>query len=115
MEARAVARFQRYGARKVAQVLGQLRGKSLWQAEQMLPALPRAAAGMVAKTVRSAAANLNMSAGRKVDPKTVRIARCWVDRGPTRHLQRVMPAPMGRAMTFRRKTCHVTVVVESEG
>ncbi len=26
-------------------------------------------------------------------------------------MKRVLPAPMGRAMTFKRKVCHLTVTV----
>lgn len=114
MDAIAHARFQRYGRRKVAQVLDQLRGKSVWQVEQMLPHIPRAAVGFVSKTVHSAAANLSVRAGRKLDPKEVRVASAWVGQGPMKQMRRVMPAPQGRAMSFRRKVCHLTIVVSAE-
>ena len=113
MEAIAKAKFQRFGRRKVAQVLDQVRGKSLWDAFQILPEVPRAAASMVTKTIRSAAANLDVQAGKKLDPKGVTISQAWVGQGPMSQLKRVLPAPMGRAMTFKRKMCHLTVVVAS--
>lgn len=114
MEATAHARFQRFGARKVAQVLSQIRGKSLLNAEQVLPAIPRVAADMVAKTVRSAAANLSVRAGKKLAPEQVYIKQAWVGQGPMLQMKRVMPAPQGRAMQFKRKVCHLTVVVSDE-
>jgi len=117
MEATAHARFQRFGARKVAQVLQEIRGKSVLQAEQMLPMIPRACGGMIAKAVRSAAANLTIKArraGKNLVPERVYIKSCWAGRGPMGNMRRVMPAPMGRANTFRRKVCHLTVVVSDE-
>ncbi|MBI5200561.1 MAG: 50S ribosomal protein L22 [Elusimicrobia bacterium] len=114
MEATAHARFQRFGARKVAQTLEQIRGKSVLNAEQLLPNIPRVAAVMISKTVRSAAANLNVRAGRKLAPESVFIKQVWVGQGPMSNMKRVLPAPMGRAMQFKRKVCHLTVVVTDE-
>lgn len=117
MEAIAYARFQRFGTRKVGQVLREIRGKSVLEAEQLLPNLPRACAVMVEKTVKSAAANLAIKAnraGRQLVPAQVFIKQCWSDMGPMGHMKRVMPGPQGRANTFRRKVCHLTVVVSDE-
>lgn len=117
MEATARARFQRFGARKVAQVLDEIRGKSVLETEQLLPMIPRAAGRMIEKTVRSAAANLTIKAvrsGKTLVPAQVYIKSCWASRGPMGQMRRVRPAPMGRAMTFRRKVCHLTVVVSDE-
>ena len=117
MEAIAHARFQRFGTRKVAQTLKEIRGKSVLEAEQILPMIPRVAGTMIAKTVRSAAANLTIKAnraGKTLVPEKVYIKECWSDMGPMGHMKRVMPAPMGRANTFRRKVCHLTVVVSDE-
>ncbi len=111
MEATAHARFQRFGARKVAQVLDQVRGKSLQNAQDILPIVPRAATTVVSKTIKSAAANLNVRAGRKLEPREVFITQAWVGQGPMGQFKRVLPAPMGRAMTFKRKVCHITVIV----
>jgi len=117
MEATAYSRFQRYGTRKVAQVLKEIRGKSVLEAEQILPMVPRACAVMIDKAVKSAAANLAIKAGRAgrtLVPAQVYIKQCWSDMGPMGHMKRVMPGPMGRANTFRRKVCHLTVVVSDE-
>jgi large subunit ribosomal protein L22 len=117
MEATAHARFQRYGTRKVAQVLREIRGKSVLEAERILPMIPRICSGMIVKAVRSAAANLvtqSAKAGRPVDPEKVYIKSCWSTMGPMGHMKRMLPAPQGRAYTFRRKVCHLTVVVSDE-
>ncbi len=117
MEATAYARFQRFGTRKVAQVLSEIRGKSVLQAEQILPMVPRACNTMIAKALRSAAANLTIKAnraGKTLVPAQVYVKSCWATMGPMGPMKRVMPAPQGRAMTFKRKVCHLTVTVSDE-
>ncbi len=117
MEATAHARFQRFGTRKVAQVLKEIRGKSVLQAEELLPMIPRICGQMIEKTVKSAAANLVIKAGRAgktLVPAQVYVKECWSTMGPMGQMKRVMPAPQGRAMTFKRKVCHLTVVVSDE-
>jgi len=117
MEATAHARFQRYGTRKVAQVLKEIRGKSVIEAERLLPMIPRVCSVMIAKALRSAAANLvtqSTKAGRPVTPEKVYIKSCWSTMGPMGQMKRMLPAPQGRAYTFKRKVCHLTVVVSDE-
>ena len=117
MEATAHARFQRAGTRKVGQVLREIRGKSVLQVQQMLPMFARACLPIVSKTVQSAAANLTVKAGRQgytLVPENVFIKACWSTMGPSGQMKRVKPAPMGRAMTFKRKVCHLTVTVSDE-
>jgi large subunit ribosomal protein L22 len=115
MEATAHARFQRYGTRKVAQVLREIRGKTVFEAERYLPMVARVCSTMIAKTVRSA--NLvtqSAKAGHTIDPQKVYIKSCWSTMGPMGNMKRMLPAPQGRAYTFKRKVCHVTVVVSDE-
>ena len=117
MEATAHARFQRFGTRKVAQVLREIRGKTVFEAERVLPMIPRVCSRMINKAVRSAAANLMTQAakaGRPVDPEKVYIKSAWSTMGPMGHMKRMLPAPQGRAYTFKRKVCHLTVVVSDE-
>lgn len=114
MEATAHGRFQRYGARKVNQVLNEIRGKAVLDAEQILPNIPRISGSMVAHIVRSAAANLASKAarqGKPLAPEKVYIKSCWATIGPLSAMKRVNPGPQGRALTIHRKICHVTVVV----
>ena len=117
MEAIAHARFQRFGTRKVAQVLAEIRGKTVLEVEQTLPMIPRICGTMIGKAIRSAAANLTIKAnraGKQIEPEKVYIKECWSDMGPMGQMKRVMPAPMGRANTFKRKVSHLTVVVSDE-
>ena len=114
MDAIAHARFQRYGVRKVAQVLEQIRGKSIRTAEQLLPLIPRRCNELVSKTLHCAAANLQVQLGKKVEPGLMYVKAAWVGQGPMGQMKRVLPAPMGRAMTFKRKVCHLTMIVSDE-
>ena len=117
MEAIAHARFQRFGNRKVSQVLKEIRGKSVLEAEQILPTIPRICGRMIEKALHSAAHNLSIKAGRagkSLVPQNVFVKECWSTMGPMGQMKRVMPAPMGRANTFKRKVCHLTVVVSDE-
>ena len=98
-------------------MLSEIRGKSVLEAEQILPSIPRACGRMVGKTLHSAAHNLSVKAGRAgktLKAESVYVKSCWAALGPMGQLKRVMPAPQGRAMTFKRKVCHLTVVVSDE-
>ncbi|OIO11179.1 MAG: hypothetical protein AUJ52_02555 [Elusimicrobia bacterium CG1_02_63_36] len=114
MEAIAHARFQRYGYRKVALVLDQIRGKSLDKAEYILPSVRLRATELVTKTLKSAASNLRVKAGKKLDSNGIFVTQAWVGIGPMGHMRRVRPAPMGRAMTVKKKVCHLTMVVSDQ-
>jgi len=111
MEAICKLRYQRYGRRKVGQLLDQIRGKSLFQAEQILASIPMKATGLVRDAVKSAGANLSVKLGRKLDIRTVWVTTAFADQGPMKMLRRVQPGPQGRAMPFKRKMCHITVAV----
>ncbi|MDA8244637.1 MAG: uL22 family ribosomal protein [Elusimicrobia bacterium] len=111
MDAKCHLKYQRYGRRKVAQLLDQVRGKSLYEAQYILAALPRRATDVVGKAIKSAGANLSVKLGRKLDLKQVWVTECFSDQGPMKFLRRVQPGPQGRAMPFKRKMCHISVVV----
>jgi len=111
MEAVSKSKFQRYGRRKVGQVLDQVRGKNVLAAEQVISLLPRRCGTMVKKTIHAAAANLSVKQGKKLDPASVWVKEAYADQGPMQQLKRVQPGPQGRAMPYKRKMCHVTVVV----
>ncbi len=108
MQAVAHSKFARYSYRKVGQVLKLIRGKSVSKAMEMLPWVPRISRVLVEKTLKSALAN----AGKGVNPAQVRVAKAWVNHGPA--LKRVMPKAMGSRALFKRKTCHLTIVVSDE-
>lgn len=111
MEAKCDLKYQRFGRRKVAQLLDAVRGKSLWEAQYILASVPRIATDIVGKAIQSAGANLSVKLGRKLDLKQVWVVECFADQGPMKFLRRVQPGPQGRAMPFKRKMCHIHVAV----
>jgi large subunit ribosomal protein L22 len=108
MEATAHSTFARYSYRKVGQVLRLIRGKSVSEAMGMLPWIPRISKVLVEKTLKSAMSN----AGPGMNPDQFRVARTWVNHGPS--LKRVMPKAMGSRAMFKRKTCHLTIILSDE-
>lgn len=114
MEAKCVSKFQRYGTRKVSQVLDQIRGKDVKTAESILPLIPRRAAELVQKAVHSAASNLQVKLGDKLDFNKIYIVEAFSDQGPMNHLRRFHAGPQGRAMPYKKSSCHLTVVVSDE-
>lgn len=111
MEAIARSRFQRESPRKVAQVLGSIRGKSYRDAQHLLPVISKGCAVMVGKTLKSAYANLLVRLGKPLEPEQAWVRSCWVGQGPMKGLKRIQPGPQGRAMPYKRKMCHLTIIV----
>ena len=77
----------------------------------MLHFTPKIAAVPIEKTIRSAVANLgNLEEGQRLDLDEIYITDAFVDQGPT--LKRFRPMSMGRAGRIRKRTAHLTIVIE---
>ncbi|BBZ57869.1 50S ribosomal protein L22 [Mycolicibacterium phocaicum] len=107
--ASAKARFVRVSASKARRVIDLVRGKSVEEALDILRWAPQAASEPVAKVIASAAANAQNNEG--LDPTTLVVATVFADEGPT--AKRIRPRAQGRAYRIRKRTSHITVVVES--
>jgi large subunit ribosomal protein L22 len=107
--AKAVARFVRVSPTKARRVIDLVRGKSVAEALDILRWAPQAASEPVAKVIASAAANAQNNA--RLDPATLVVATVHADEGPT--AKRIRPRAQGRAYRIRRRTSHITVIVES--
>ena len=107
--ATAIARFVRVSPRKARRVIDLVRGRSVADALDILRWAPQAASAPVAKVIASAAANAQNNNG--LDPATLVVATVYADEGPT--AKRIRPRAQGRAFRIRRRTSHITVVVES--
>ena len=113
MEAVAKTKYVRMSPRKMRQVLKLVNGLNVEQALNVLHYTQKAAAEPIAKTIKSAFANLgNMEEGERIDMKDVYIKNAYVDGGPT--LKRFRPMSMGRAGRIRKRTSHITIVVEDQ-
>jgi large subunit ribosomal protein L22 len=116
MESRAIARQVGMSPRKVRLVVDQIRGKSVNEAYAILQFSKKNAAEPVGKTLRSAVANAQekaMNNDETLDVDELFIREVFVDEGPT--LRRWRAAAQGRAAPRRRRTSHITVVVDTKG
>ncbi|MDZ4266003.1 MAG: 50S ribosomal protein L22 [Mycobacterium sp.] len=107
--ATAVARHVGISASKARRVIDLVRGKSVEQALDILRWAPQQASDPVAKVIASAAANAQNNDG--LDPTTLVVATIHADEGPT--AKRIRPRAQGRAFRIRKRTSHITVIVES--
>jgi large subunit ribosomal protein L22 len=105
----AKARFVSVSPTKARRVIDLVRGKSVSEALDILRWAPQAASEPVAKVIASAAANAQNNDG--LDPATLVVASAYADEGPT--AKRVRPRAQGRAFRIRKRTSHITVVLES--
>jgi large subunit ribosomal protein L22 len=105
----AKARFVRISPTKARRVIDLVRGKSVEDALNILRWAPQAASEPVAKVIASAAANAQNNEG--LDPSTLVVATVYADEGPT--AKRIRPRAQGRAFRIRKRTSHITVIVES--
>ena len=112
MEARALVRGISMSPRKMRVVANLVRGKAVEQAVGLLDLLPKAAARIISKAVKSAAANAEERSGGDVSVEDLKIAVITVDGGPIN--KRWMPRSMGRANRINHRTSHLTVVVSDE-
>jgi large subunit ribosomal protein L22 len=94
---------------KARRVIDLVRGKSVTEALDILRWAPQAASEPVAKVIASAAANAQNNDG--LDPATLVVATVYADGGPT--AKRIRPRAQGRAYRIRKRTSHITVIVES--
>lgn len=114
MKARAIARNVGISARKVRLVVDQIRGKSVNEAYALLQFSKKNAAEPVGKTLRSAVANAQVKSqdeGTMVDADDLVVAEAYVDEGAT--LKRWRARAQGRASPIRKRTSHITVVVDT--
>jgi len=117
MEATASAKYLRGSAQKARLVIDLIRGKDVNQALAILRFSKKRAARGVEKCMRSAIANANEAAEKanvSIDPDDLWVRTAFVDRGPTKNLRRVRPAPQGRAYREQRHFCHVTISLSND-
>ena len=107
--ASAVAKYVHVSASKARRVINLVRGKSVEEALDILRWAPQAASEPVAKVIASAAANAQNNNG--LDPRSLVVATVYADEGPT--AKRIKPRAQGRAYRIRKRTSHITVIVES--
>jgi large subunit ribosomal protein L22 len=110
---RATHRHAHLTARKARLVAELLRGLSVNRALELLEFAPQRAASMYLKVVKSATANAAQD--EAVNVNRLVISECYADDGPLLQGRiRWRPGPQGRAMPYRKRTSHLTVVVQEK-
>lgn len=115
MEGKARARYVRMSPRKARLVIDQIRGRPVNEAYAILQFSKKAAADPIDKTLRSAVANAQQRAsarGELLDVDELFVREAYVDGGAV--LKRWRAAAMGRAVPIRKRTSHITIVVETK-
>ncbi|ETD33629.1 MULTISPECIES: 50S ribosomal protein L22 [Actinomycetes] len=107
--AKATAKFVRVTPMKARRVIDLVRGKNVDEALDILQFAPQAASEPVAKVLASAVANAENNLD--LDRRTLVVSQAFADEGPT--MKRFRPRAQGRAFRIRKRTSHITVVVES--
>ena len=115
MAATARARYVRVAPMKARRVVELIRGLPVDDALDVLRFAPQDASEQIGKVLHSAIANAEHTAHERsqhVDTDALFVSEAYVDEGPT--LKRFRPRAQGRAYRIRKRTSHITVVVETE-
>ena len=108
MEVSAVAKYVRVSPSKVKRVTDLIKGKQVEEAIKILNFTRIGNARKVKKVLKSAMANAQNNFG--LASNTLYVKRAFVDKGSI--LKRMKPRARGRADMIRRRTSHITVVLE---
>ncbi|MFP4257725.1 MAG: 50S ribosomal protein L22 [Desulfovermiculus sp.] len=108
MEVKARARYIRVSPRKTRLVADNIRSKPVENALNILKFTDKKPAQALYKVLYSAVANAENSSSLDVD--SLYVKQVYVDEGPT--WKRIKPRAMGRATRIRKRTSHITVIVD---
>ncbi|MBM4157793.1 MAG: 50S ribosomal protein L22 [Ignavibacteria bacterium] len=111
MEAQAKVKYITTSPRKMRLVVDLIRNKNVEDAYAILKNNKKHPAKTIEKALKSAYSNLiNKLDKGKISESDVIIKEAFVDGGPV--LKRMLPAPQGRAYRIRKRSAHLTLIVE---
>ncbi len=111
MEAKAIKRWESSSPRKMRLVVDLIRNKSVEQGIAILRYSKKHSAKVVEKTLKSAYSNLmNALDSGRIGQDEVIVKEAYVNGGPS--MKRMLPAPQGRAYRIRKRSSHLTIIVE---
>ena len=105
---RAVAKYVRVSPRKAQIVVDLIRGKKVDDALAILMYTPKSAAPVVEKLLNSAIANAENNL--ELDRGSLYVAEVYANQGPT--LKRYWARSHGRADMIKKRTSHITIVLD---
>jgi large subunit ribosomal protein L22 len=111
MVSQAIFKYAKTSPKKVRLILDLIRGSAVEEAFTVLASLRRRPAPIIAKLLKSAVANA--SEKNHTDTETLYIKEAYASGGPM--LKRFRPRAMGRAYPRKRRTSHITIVLEERG
>ncbi len=113
MEAKATHKYIGSSPRKMRLVIDLIRGKSVEKALEILHFHPKHASKDAEKVLRSAVSNyLNKNEDSRNDANGLYVKTAFVNQGPA--LKRILPAPMGRAYRIKKRSNHLTIIVDTK-
>ena len=89
-------------------VIDLIRGLNVQDAKAVLMNTPNGATEPVSKVLNSAVANAENNMNLSAD--TLFVAEAFADQGPT--LKRFRPRAQGRASRIRKRTSHITIILD---
>jgi len=110
MEVKAISKDTGISPRKVRLLVDMVRGKRVEEALSLLKFTPSPTARVVAKVVKSAAANAENNF--QMDPADLKIVGIFADEART--TKRFRPRARGRAAPILKRSSHITVIVAEE-
>ena len=100
-------RYARIAPRKARLIADMVRGRKVEDALVILGFAKQRASGMIAKVIKSAAAN---AGEQQADTRRLVVTKCWVDPGPI--IKRFQPKDRGKAYPIMKRTSHIVVEVD---
>lgn len=110
MVTQARLRFLGSSAQKTRLVVDQIRGRMVGEALAILTVSSKTVAKDLEKLVRSAVANAQQGE-RRIDVDELFISKAMVDGGPIQ--KRIRVRSMGRVFRIMKRSCHVTVQLDT--
>jgi len=109
MEVRAICRYVKMSPYKLRRVADLIRGKGVEEAEAILNLRIGKAPLILKKVLQSAVYNARQKLG-DVNLSNLYIKTLLVDQGP--FLKRIRPMARGRAGLIRKRTAHITLILD---
>jgi large subunit ribosomal protein L22 len=98
--------------RKMRQVADLVRGMDVYKALNVLKFNTREASGRLEKLLKSAIANYELKSSVRAEEGTLFVKEVMVDSGLM--VKRLRTAPQGRGYRIRKRTNHVTLVLDTK-
>jgi large subunit ribosomal protein L22 len=111
MAVKSVGRYIRVSPRKARLVIDIIRGRDISDALDILRNSSKAVARTIERILNVGVSNAENNE-EITDVDNLYIKEAYVDQGPT--MKRFRPRAMGRATRIRKRTSHITIVLEEK-